>query len=178
LNDAAAKRMIFAVFIAFRNKAIAHFCVLTRETESLTRHISRSSKIMKLKNKIVLALGISGIAAMSLLSGCVVRPYGGVAVEAPSAEVTVEATVPDDYVWDGYEYVGVVGDQYYYLGPGNVWIVCDPVRLARFHDYVRVHPDWHGHAIRNDKYRNDSHGHYQPRHDARPPKKDDHDYGH
>lgn len=137
--------------------------------------------IMKLigANKIVLALGISGIAVMSLLSGCVVSPYpyGGVAVVAPPVEVTVEATVPDDYVWDGYEYVGVVGDQYYYLGSGNVWIVCDPVRIARFHDYVRVHPDWHVHATVNVQYRNDAHGHYQPRHDARPEKRDDHDRG-
>jgi len=138
-------------------------------------------KLIK-KNKIAIALGISGIAVMSTLSGCVVRPYGGAVVEAPPAEVTVVAEVPDDYVWDGYENVGVIGDQYYYLGPGNVWIVCDPVRVARFHDYVRIHPDWHVHATINVRYRTDVHGHYQPRHDARPEKRDDrdhdHDYGH
>jgi hypothetical protein len=121
-------------------------------------------------------LGVSGIAAMAFLSGCVVRPYGGVTVEAPPAAVTVQVGVPDDYVWDGYEYVGFVGDQYYYLGPGNVWIVCDPVRLARFHNYVRVHPDWHVHATVNVRYRTDAHGHYQPRRNARPDKKDRHDH--
>lgn len=110
-----------------------------------------------------------------LVSGCVVTPYGGVAVYAPAPAVAVDVGVPDDYVWDGYEYVGVIGAQYYYLGPGNVWIVCDPVRVARFHDYVGIHPDWRVHATVNINYRNDSHGHYQPRHN-RPEKKDDHGY--
>jgi len=131
---------------------------------------------MKTKKIIGIALGISSVATMSLLSGCVVRPYGGVVVSAPPAEVSVEAGVPDDYVWDGYEYVGLVGDQYYYLGPGNIWIVCDPVRLARFHDYVRVHPDWHAHVTINERYRTDARGHYQPRHPAQPEKRDDHGY--
>jgi len=139
-------------------------------------------KIMKLNiwNKIVLALGISSIAisALVLVSGCVVRPDGRVAfapvvvapapiVVAPPPAPVVVATVPDDYVWDGYEYVGVVGDQYYYLGPGDIWLVCDPIRLERFHGWEGGHPDWRAQAIRNDRYRNDSHGHYQPRHDDR-----------
>lgn len=134
-------------------------------------------KVMKTtiwKPKII--LGICGIAAIALMSGCVVTPYGGVGVYAPAPAVEVGVGVPDDYVWDGYEYVGVIGDQYYYLGPGNVWLVCDPVRVAHFHDYVRIHPDWHVHATVNVHYRNDSHGHYQPRR-ARPEKRDDHGHG-
>ena len=123
-------------------------------------------------NKVGIKRGISSIAALALLlvSGCVVRPDGRVGVEAgvvvapPVVEV---AMVPDDYYWDGYEYVGLVGDQYYYLGPGNVWLVCDPVRLERVHGWERVHPDWQVHVIRNDRYRNDSHGHYQPRHERK-----------
>jgi hypothetical protein len=140
-------------------------------------HTPSSIEGMKNTKTIYRIMGISGIAtlALALMSGCVVRPYGGVAVEAPAPVVTVG--VPDDYIWDGYEYVGIIGDQYYYLGPGNVWIVCDPVRLARFHDYVRVHPDWHAHVTVNVRYRSDAHGHYQPRHDARPEKRDDHDHG-
>ena len=118
------------------------------------------------KNKIVIAMSISGIATMSLLSGCVIRPYGGVAVEAPPPAVTVEAdVVPDNYYWDGYEYVGIVGGAYFYLGPGNVWLRCEPWRVDRFRGWVRVHPDWQTHAVRNDRYRNDSHGHYHPRRD-------------
>ena len=119
-------------------------------------------------DKITLGLcGVAALALASVLSGCVVR--GGVAVEAPAPAVTVEA-VPDYYVWDGYEYVGVVGGQYYYLGPGNVWIVCEPFRLARFHDWERVHPDWHAHAIHNDRYRHGYRDRDQDRHD--------HDYNH
>ena len=74
--------------------------------------------------------------------------------------------VPDGYVWDGVEYVGVVGDQYFYLGPGNVWLVCDPFRLERFHGWERDHRDWRNHAIRNDRFRADRNGHVQPRRDA------------
>lgn len=110
------------------------------------------------------ALGLSGATlAMTLLSGCVIRAYG-----PPPAEVTVGAdvevgAVPDDYTWDGYEYVGVVGGGYYYLGPNHVWVACDPVRLERFHGWERVHPDWHAHAIHNTMYRRAAH---QEAHDA------------
>src|SRR5580692_7972562 len=115
------------------------------------------------------------IAAAGLVSvsGCVVEPNGRVAfapvVVEPAPLVVAEAPgpvmVPDSYVWDGYEYVGLVGDQYFYLGPGNVWLVCDSFRLDSFHGWERGHSDWRDHAIRNDHYRNDSHGHFHPRHD-------------
>jgi hypothetical protein len=75
--------------------------------------------------------------------------------------------VPDSYAWDGYEYVGFVGDQYYYLGPGNVWLFCEPFRLERFHGWERGHADWRDHAIRNDRYRTDRNGHVQSRRDDR-----------
>jgi hypothetical protein len=88
-------------------------------------------------------------------------PAPGVVVVAPGV------MIPDDYVWDGYEYVGLIGDQYYYLGPGNVWLVCDPVRLERFHGWANIHTDWRLHVIRNDRFRYDSHGRFQPRHDDR-----------
>jgi hypothetical protein len=135
-------------------------------------------------NKIVPALGISSLTlTLALASGCVVRPDGrveaGVEVTAPTPEVTVETAVPDDYVWDGYEYVGLVGDQYYYLGSGNVWIIADPFRLNRFHGWERGHPDWRTHAIRNERFRRDTHGHEQPRHDVPAHRNDrDHDHDH
>ncbi|HVV01697.1 MAG TPA: hypothetical protein VHH88_10075 [Verrucomicrobiae bacterium] len=116
-------------------------------------------------------------AASTVIAGCVVEPRGRVVVRPmrvepapvyvapqpayvppppPPAPVVVEPApvmVPDSYVWDGYEYVGLVGDQYYYLGPGNVWIVAEPFRLARFHSWERYHRDWRAHAIRNEHYR-------------------------
>jgi hypothetical protein len=92
-------------------------------------------------------------------------PAPVVTVQVPAPAVTVEATVPDTYVWDGVEYVGVVGSQYYYLGPDHIWLPFDAVRVARFHDWERVHADWRTHVIRNELYRHDAHGHDMPRHD-------------
>jgi hypothetical protein len=99
-----------------------------------------------------------------LMSGCVVRPYGGVVVESPAPTPMAGVEVPDDYVWEGYEYVGLVGGVYFYLGPGNVWFRCEPWRLERFHGWERYHPDWHNHAIHNDRYRRDAQGHEHPWH--------------
>ncbi len=124
-----------------------------------------------MRNKMGLALGISSLVALAMVSGCAVEPNGRVAfapvVEASPPAVVVGDDVPDDYVWDGYEYVGVVGGAYFYLGPGNVWLRCEPWRLERFHGWEGGHSDWRAHAIRNDRFRNDSHGHYLKRHDDR-----------
>jgi hypothetical protein len=141
------------------------------------------NEIRGMKTKYLRVLALSVVTGGGvLMSGCVVRPDGRLAfqpvvVEAPPP-VTVEATpappppvvtvdVPDDYVWDGYEYVGLVGGTYFYLGPGNVWLVCDPFRLDRFHGWERGHPDWRYHTIRNDHFRRDAHGNERPRHDDR-----------
>jgi len=102
-----------------------------------------------------------------LVSGCVVEPNGQVAfqplvVAAPAPVVYAPVMVPDTYVWDGFENVGFVGGVYLYLGPGNVWVNLPPDRLVFFHGWERDHPDWRNHAIRNDRFRNDAHGHEQP----------------
>lgn len=112
---------------------------------------------------------ICSLAILALMSGCV--------VEGPPPGPAVVSFVPDYYVWDGYEYVGVVGDQDYYLGPGNVWIVCDPVRVRRFNVWVGAHPDWHAHATVNVRYRMDAGGHSHPLH-APPAKHGDRDRDH
>jgi hypothetical protein len=117
-----------------------------------------------------------------LAAGCAVYPDGRVGfapvVVAPApvyvAPPVVEVEpgpvlVPDGYVWDGYEYVGLVGDQYYYLGPGNVWLVAEPWRLERFHGWEREHPDWRGHLVRNDRFRRDAHGVEHARREERRP---------
>ena len=72
------------------------------------------------------------------------------------------AGVPDSYIWDGYEYVGVVGSDYFYLGPGNVWFPCDAELLERFHAWEKDHMDWREHALLNVKYRVDANGHFVP----------------
>ena len=126
---------------------------------------------------------ILSMTAGGFVSGCVVEPNGLVAFRpfvvvapAPVYVAPQPMMVPDSYAWDGYEYVGLVGDQYYYLGPGNVWLFCEPFRLDRFHGWERGHADWRDHAIRNDRYRTDRNGHVQPRHDDKQEKsrKDEH----
>ncbi|MGO8765041.1 MAG: hypothetical protein ACLQSR_07915 [Limisphaerales bacterium] len=136
---------------------------------------------MKTKSKMALIVGLASIAAMPVLArpiigiqiGVPAPPPPVVVVPAPAPAVTV-AVVPDSYVWDGTEYVGLIGDQYYYLGSGGVWMVMDPPRLTRFHGWIGAHPDWHSHMVTNEKYRYDAHHHYVPSHDAH----HDHDYGH
>jgi hypothetical protein len=112
--------------------------------------------LMKMKHgKITCLLAIT--AALGTSCAVEVGPPG-VAVAVPGPPVVevgvpgpvVEVGVPDSYVWDGYEYVGLVGGTYYYLGPGGGWLVCDDFRLGRFHGWERSHPDWHRHAIRNE----------------------------
>lgn len=109
-------------------------------------------------------------------------PPPTVVITAPALvppPVTV-VVAPDDYVWDGTEYVGVVGGQYYYLGPGSTWVVMDPVRLHRYQLYVHDHPDWHSHMIHNVKYHNMPHGHPAPApmHDKDGHSQPDRDYDH
>jgi hypothetical protein len=123
---------------------------------------------MKTKKLIVLALGISSLATLPLMADGVKVEVGVPApvVVSPPVVVTPPVvtvqTVPDTYVYDGTEYVGVVGSQYYYLGPHDMWLTMDAPRLSRFHGWEHGHADWRTHAIRNSRYRNDAHGHAVP----------------
>ncbi len=105
-------------------------------------------------------------------------PAPAVRVEVPAPAVTVDIGVPDVYVWDGYEYVGVIGAQYYYLGPGDVWLALDPDHLARWHDWEKDHGDWRDHTIRNERYRRDAQGHDHPWHNDHDQDKSPPDSGH
>lgn len=120
---------------------------------------------MKTMKILALATGVASLAALT--SGCLVEPYGGggVVVEGPPPPaVTVDVDIyPDYYCWDGFEYVGIVGGRYYYLGPRNVWIVCEPFRLERFHEWERGHADWREHATPNEHFRPAGRGHDQDR---------------
>jgi hypothetical protein len=114
---------------------------------------------------VALTTGITGLAAWTLMSGPVIivqPPAPVVTVQVPAPTITVE--VPDAYVWDGVEFVGIVGTGYFYLGAGGYWLPCDSVRLVRFHDWERSHADWRAHATINEKYRLDAHGHAHPWH--------------
>lgn len=131
------------------------------------RYPQRKESIMKPNLKSVISLAAI-VLAVSLTNFC----RAGVVVTSPQIVITppaVTVAVPDSYVWDGNEYVGVVGSQYYYLGPGNVWVVMDPPRLHRFQTWERGHPDWRSHATRNVHYRNMDRGNRpQPMHSSPP----------
>ena len=68
--------------------------------------------------------------------------------------VAKQAVVPNTYVWDGYENVGYVNNQAYYLGEDNIWrpLATDPTRQEHFNDWQRMNPDWQSHAMKNVKY--------------------------
>jgi hypothetical protein len=89
---------------------------------------------MKTTRKFALALVIFCMGTPALMTGCV--------YEGPPANVAVVGIVPDYCFWDGFEYVGWYGGQYYYWGPNRVWIGCDPVRVQRVNVWVNAHPDW------------------------------------
>ena len=118
--------------------------------------------------KLITWLSVTSLATQALISGPLVVVQPPVVIVNPAVPapvippVNVTVGVPDDYVWDGTEYVGLVGGHYYYLGPDHVWLTLDAHRLARFHDWERVHADWRLHAIRNEQYRRDAHGREVP----------------
>ena len=111
----------------------------------------------KTKLKLALLIGITSIAALPMMAS----PGVSVNVQAPGVSVTYGA-VPETYVYDGSEYVGCVGNQYYYLNSHKCWVPMDRTRLARFQSYQKAHADWRTHATRNMNYRHDANGHAVP----------------
>jgi hypothetical protein len=130
------------------------------------KNVRKSTKI------VAWVTSLTGLATLTLMSGTVRAPAPVVTVRVPAPTITV--AVPNAYVWDGFEFVGVVGTQCFYLGAGDYWLPCDSVRLARFHKWERAHPDWHAHVIVNERYRLDAHGHVHPWHGDKHFDKDDH----
>jgi len=74
----------------------------------------------------------------------------------PVVAVVTPVYVPEYYVWNGYEYIGWVGNQYVYYS-GTVWHPCRPEHIARFHEYSRSHPDWRRRAQRHEHGREPRH---------------------
>ena len=118
---------------------------MMNQTNGIPCGLPPNRRNMKMKNgKIVCLFGL----VSALAAGCTVS-FQPARVYVPPPQAVVTVGMPDSYVWDGVEYVGVVGGQYMYLGPGEVWLVCDPVRLDRFHGWERGHPEWRRTAVRN-----------------------------
>lgn len=97
---------------------------------------------MKTARKVALALAAGGIACLALTIGCADK-------EPPPPRYAVVEVFPDYYFWDDYEYIGWVGSRYYYWGPANSWIICDPVRVQRIVVWQQAHPDWRQQATPN-----------------------------
>lgn len=136
---------------------------------------------------LALAFGVNSLAALTVWAGppvvvvpapVVVAPAPVVVVQPPAPVVTVAVGVPDSYVWDGVEFVGVVGSSYFYLGAGDVWLPFDSVREVRFRDWEKAHADWRLHVIINEKYRRDAKGHEFQRQDSKDRGHENHDQGH
>jgi hypothetical protein len=128
-------------------------------TPPADRMDNERSQKMKTHFKPIISITAMGFAVALAYSSqaagsTVVVTSPGIVVSQPVAATPV----PETYVWDGSEYVGVVNDQYYYLAPGNVWMVMDPPRFHRFQDWQKGHRDWREHATRNVRYRNAEHG--------------------
>jgi hypothetical protein len=62
------------------------------------------------------------------------------------------AAVPQNYVWDGFEFVGRVGGKYYYLGPDNTWVLLDGIRRQRYQQWQRSNPTWQQQQVRNTQF--------------------------
>ena len=109
---------------------------------------------MKTNMKYVLSIASMGFALSCMAAG----PGAGappIIVDSGLPRATTstgQIAVPESYVWDGSEYVGTVGDQYYYLGSDNVWQPMDSGRLDRFQAWEKDNPNWRDHATHNDSY--------------------------
>jgi hypothetical protein len=135
-----------------------------------------------MKTKHVRSSGLFlAVGGLAFISGCVVAPPGPVMEVRPEPVVVepVPVMVPASYVIVDGEYIGWVGNQYFYLGYGNVWRPCDPLRMERFHRWERSHHDWRTHAIPNDHFRRGPQGYEHPRpndrHDFQPGRQGPHE---
>jgi hypothetical protein len=112
---------------------------------------------MKTKTKYILPLAAMGMA-MGLAPQCLAGGPGSGMVMAPIVETqpayydVTTVTAPADYVWDGYDNVGMANGQYYFLAPNNVWMPLNTVQQRHFDDWQRSHLNGYDHAIHNTSY--------------------------
>ncbi len=114
-------------------------------------------------------LYVSMLASILAMTGCTITPgrielaapivyeQQVVAPPAPVAVVQTGTIFPEAYIQTDIGWIGWYGNTYVYLGPGNVWVFCDEVRLRRFHEWERYHPRYREHATHY--HREDNRGH-------------------
>jgi hypothetical protein len=129
----------------------------------------RNEKERNMKAKYILSIAAAG-SALGMAQGALaanpatpaapqVTPaakvlYGRPTTAPPMAPTTPALTAPAQYVWDGYQYVGIVDGQYYALGANNVWMPMTPAQLRVFFAWQRANPNWAANQIRNTQYPN------------------------
>ena len=91
---------------------------------------------------------------LALVTACPAQstPAASAQPASPRNSPSRNPVVPRRYVWDGFEFVGRGGNQYFYLGPNNVWTVMDDPRMRRFHEFQIANPNWQQQQIRNTRY--------------------------
>ncbi len=119
---------------------------------------------MKTTLKLVPALVISGLAALAITSGCTDKEP-----PPPPPNVAVVGFLPDYCFWDGYEYIGWVGTDYYYWSPRHVWVISDPVRVQRANVWMKAHPEWASHVANTAQPKPKIDNHPQVQHPPKPP---------
>jgi hypothetical protein len=143
---------------------------------------SNQERKRKMKTNRMRVCILSAAAGLVLVSGSALDANGQVVFRVPGITIALPVVVtpvmiappvapvmvPDSYVWDGSETVGLVGDRYFYLGPDHVWLGCEPYRLGRFHAWERDHRDWRLHAIHNVDFRPGGRGYGSPGRDRGP----------
>lgn len=91
---------------------------------------------MKILIQFFRAGAVSALVALAVVSGCADKN------PPPPPNVAVVGFVPDYCFWDGCEYIGWIGYDYYYWAPARrVWVICDPVRVQRADVWLQSHPD-------------------------------------
>ena len=121
-----------------------------------------------MKTEQVRVCGLSiAVGGLVLVSGCQITLTPGNTWYQPPPPVQETVMVPETYVEVDGVNVGIIGGQYYILS-GGVWVI-DRAHYAYYHGWFRDHPTyWREHAIRNELYRRDAHGHERPIGGGRP----------
>lgn len=107
---------------------------------------------MNINMKCVLLIPSMGfVVALPCMAGPITPTVA--VIPPPVVVAPTPVAFPPNYWWDGFQFVGMVGNQVYYLGPGNVWTPMDPVHLGHWQTWQRTNPNWRNRSIPNTRYR-------------------------
>jgi len=117
----------------------------------------KNTKTVSILVGLLMSLTLSGCVATWTTPSMVISGPAPVVVSQPVVGIGL---YPETYIWDGFEYVGVAGGEYMYLGPSGFWYHCEPWRLERFHGWERGHGNWKSHSGHDDHFNNGGSHHH------------------